>query len=439
MEARVPKIQYVGECRRRNVKLTPLPSVMRVVLSFLLFFSFGVALFGQETSAKPLLTPGGLIVIPPSIDYESVTNRADITELLGVLPEPSPELKSDVRFNPNAWAKEIRHVRDVWCLQFSFKPVRLIDVDIPNKEGKFDKKKIWYLVYSVKNLGPAEVNDGKIVKINSSLGSAVLEGDEKNLSVPQDETSLGVPRSGAVTLRQQSGIFTPQPGSGEPIKFVPHFILAAHRLVLDTVPVENPETGTMEWQSETTAVAYDDRVIPLALPAIMRREGMAALPETTVSITQKEIAPGQELWGVAMWTDVDPRINEFSIFVSGLTNAYQWADRVKEDGTYENRGRMGEGRIIKRRVLRTDWWRTGDKNSLDESQIRFGSRTAEMPTSPFDQTGRLSPEERKKLDEHTLHADTNKDGWVSPDEKALYHLINQDWLKPSFGYEWVFL
>ena len=412
---------------------------MRVVLSFLLFFSFGVALFGQETSAKPLVTPGGLFVIPPSIDYESVTGRADITELLPILPKPSPELQGDMRFNPNIWARDIRHVRDVWCLQFSFKPVRFIDVDIPNKEGSFDKKKVWYLVFNVKNLGPAEINNGKIVNLNSSLGSAVLPGDEIKLPVREDETSKNLPRSAPLEVRQQSGIFTPQPGNDEPIKFVPHFVLATHRLVVGTVPVTDAETGATTWQADVTAVAYDDRVIPLALLNIMRRERMTTLPETTVSIAQKELAPGQDLWGVAMWTDVDPRINEFSIFVSGLTNAYLWADRMKEDGTYENRGRIGEGRIIKRRVLKTDWWRVGDQNSLDESQIHFGSKTGEMPVSPFDQTGRLSPEERKKLEEHTLNADTDGDGWISPAEKALYHLIRQDWLKPGFGYEWIFL
>ena len=404
----------------------------------LLCFSFGVVSFGQEPSAKPLVAPGGLIVIPPYIDYESVAKRADLAELLAVLPEPNPDLQGDIRFDKNVWARDIRVARDVWCLQFSFKPVRLIDVDIPNAEGKLDKKKIWYLVYKVENLGPADVG-GRRVQINSSLGSAVLEGDERNLPVQEDRTSLDLPRSAPLEFRQQSGTFTPQPGSGNPIQFVPHFILATHRLVLGTVPVSNPETGATEWQTETTAVAYNDRIIPLALPAIMRREGFDRLPETTVSIAQKEIAPGQELWGVAMWADVDPRINEFSIFISGLTNAYQWGDRMLEDGTYENTGSIGEGRIIKRRVLRTDWWRVGDANSLDESQIHFGSKDGNMPVSPFDQTGRLTAEERRKLEEHILGADTDADGWVSPAEKALYHLFRQDWLKPSFGYEWIFL
>jgi hypothetical protein len=169
-------------------------------------------------------------------------------------------------------------------------------------------------------------------------------------------------------------------------------------------------------------------VIPLALLKIKDREGMAAMPDTTVSIRDKTISPGEELWGVAMWTDIDPRINQFSIFVGGLTNAYQgWNDsEVEED-------------IILPRLLRLDWWRVGDANSLNESQIRFGSKDEKMPESILDQQGWMPSEEREQYLEAQREADTNADGWVSPAEKAVYHLKKQNWLKPTYGYEWVFL
>jgi hypothetical protein len=304
----------------------------------------------------------------------------------------------------------------------------------------------------VKNLGPAEVVTEevngkiirKIIKANSSLSSAVVqEKDAINLPIQKIVSSDAI---NPLVIRQQSGIFTPVSGSNEPVRFVPQFVLATNRLVLGTIPVEAPETETTVMSEETTEVAYNDRIIPLALPIIMRREGFGKLPETTVSIAQKVIAPGEELWGVAMWMDIDPRIHDFSIYITGLTNAYQWENKVKEIDpetdkiiSYENDGTLGEGRILKRRVLKTDWWRVGDSNSLDESQIHFGSREGKMPVSPFDQTGRLTAEERQKLVEHTQNADKDKDGRVSPLEKVLYHLRNQDWLKPSFGYEWIFL
>lgn len=391
-------------------------------------------MFGQETSARPEFAPGGLIVIAPDIGYKSIADRIDYTEVLATVPKAEPALQGDVRFEPEVWAKDIRYNRDVWCLQFSFKPLRIIDVEIPNAAGNFDKKKVWYLVYRVKNLGPAEMNGEKVSEINSSLGSEVPAKKKRNLPVPSDETSLGVPRSPALELRHQAGVSDPRPGNDEPRQFVPHFVLATRRLVLGTVPVTNPDTGATEWQTESTPVAYDDRVIPLALPKIARREGMSSLPETTVSMPLKKIASGEELWGVAMWMDVDPRINEFSIFVSGLTNAYQWSDRVAEDGTYINTGKIGEGRILKRKVLKLDWWRVGDQNSLNETQIHFGSKDLKIPESVFEQQKRkVTPEERKILDS------ISKDGWISPAESAIHHLIQQDWLLPRLEYEWVFL
>jgi len=415
---------------------------MRIVASFLLLCLLSVTLFGQETSAKPLLVPGGLTVIPPNIDYESVVNRADITELLSVLPETDPDLKDEVRFNPEAWVKDIRHVRDVWCLQFSFKPLRIIEVDIPNAEGTFDKKKVWYLVYNVANLGPAELREKRI---NSSLGSEVSAGNEQKLPVPTDKMSNNLPRSAPLEVRQQSGKFTPRQGTSEPIRFVPQFDLVAHRLVLGAVPVNNPDTGKTKWQTEEKAISYNDRFIPLALPKIIKREGMQSVPETTVTIAQKEIAPGQDLWGVAMWTDIDPRIHEFSIYVSGLTNAYQWSDKTAADGTYENTGKIGEGRVLKRRVLKTNWWRVGDQHSLNESQIHFGAKNEKMSVSIFDlkgdfnRDGKVDAEERARFEAICKEADTDGDGWVSDAEKADYLRIHQQWMLPSYGYQWLLL
>jgi hypothetical protein len=408
---------------------------MRIVLPLLLFFSFGVVLFGQETSAKPAFAPGGIITIPPSIDYESVTNRIDITELLAMLPEPDEALQNDDRFHPEVWATEIRHSRDIWCLQFSCKPVRIIDVDFPNAEGNYDKKKVWYLVYSVKNLGPA---GDDVKKINSSLGTAVPAGEERPLPVPSDTTLENVPRSAPMEFRQQPGVFVPQPGNIEPIRFMPQFVLAS-RLVLKSEAVTDSEADETEWKTETEAVAYIDNVLPLALQKIKIRERMEAMPETSVSIRNKTIAPGQELWGVAMWTDVDPRINEFSIFVSGLTNAYQWLNKDTEDEDGAEPNNRGSGRIIKPRFLKINWWRVGDQHSLNESQIHFGSKDGTMPKSIFEQTSKMSPEDRKRLDEAFGEADKNGDGWISPAEKAIFHLNRQDWLQPTYGYEWLFL
>ncbi|MDR1964015.1 MAG: hypothetical protein LBQ50_09580 [Planctomycetaceae bacterium] len=330
---------------------------------------------GEESSAQPRLAPGTLITIQPDIDYGSVYNRADMVEVLASLPDIPTELADDVRFNKEIWAKEIRYQRDIWCLQFSFKPLRIIYVDIPNKEGSFDKKAIWYLVYNVKNVGQEKggsISSAVETEMKTPIAQDTVAkfkiikreatGRKETESEPQTQT-----RDSELILRNIPGTFKPQsPGKEEPIRFVPLFLLATDRLVLETVTSNHQETGRVETQTETAAVSYSDQIIPLALPAIIKREGMKTVPETTVSITRKPIAVGNDLWGVAIWTDIDPRIHRFSIYISGLTNAYQWED----DGT--NSGKPGEGRSMKRKVLKTNWWRIGDQYNVNDSQIQYG-------------------------------------------------------------------
>ncbi|MDR0336105.1 MAG: hypothetical protein LBI18_03345 [Planctomycetaceae bacterium] len=367
-------------------------SVFAALICFsLLVLTFEIAR-GDEVSAQPRLAPGTLTVIPPDIDYASAYNRADMVEVLATLPEVPQELTDDVRFNKEIWAKEIRYQRDIWCLQFAFKPLRIIYVDIPNKEGSFDKKAVWYLVYNVKNVGTAQLekitkeqtittedNERTLTKTefeNTNSGGSITSTVETKLETPifrdtvavSEVAGTSVPQThdAELVLRNTPGTFEPQPAKEEPIQFVPLFLLATDSLVRETIANNHEETGRVETQTETIAVSYIDQIIPLALPAIMKREGMKAVPETTVSITRKPIASGNDLWGVALWTDIDPKIHRFSIYVSGLTNAYQWEDK----GT--NSGKPGEGRIMKRKILKINWWRIGDQYNLNNSQIQYG-------------------------------------------------------------------
>lgn len=346
---------------------------------------------GQNVSAEPRYAPGGLITIPPNLEYSSVYNRADMVEILATLPDPDPELADDVRMKKEFWAKDVRYQRDIWCLQFSCKPVRVVQVDLPNKEGTLDRKTVWYLVYEVKNLGPLELE--KIIKertVATENGERVIEETKFDIVAPgsslgaevdkkvtapiaQDTVTKTEENSNPVTqtrdapleIRNIPGTFLPRPGNDVPVRCVPQFVLATDQLVLETKTSNDPETGKVISESQTVSASYADQIIPLALPVIIKKEGMGAVPETTVSITQKPLKSGESHWGVAMWTDVDPRINRFSIFISGLTNDYQWTDGV-------NTGKPGEGRTMKRKVLKTNWWRIGDQYKTEDSQFQYG-------------------------------------------------------------------
>jgi hypothetical protein len=223
--------------------------------------------------------------------YDESVSRHDVVELLSV--DPSLD-----------WAKGVPFRRDIWALEFRFKPVRMIRVDIPQPSGKMQRKLIWYMVYSV-------ANPGKVLHpVQDENGTFKVEESEK------------------------------------PIRFIPAFLL------------ESPEFHK----------AYPDRVIPLAVGPIQQREDPNRKLLTTVEICQ-EIRPGESLWGVATWEDIDPRIDRFSVYVQGLTNASRWTD---EPGRYKKGDPIGTGRRLSRKTLRLNFWRPGDEYSEHEGEIRLG-------------------------------------------------------------------
>lgn len=270
------------------------------------------------------LAPGVEVTIPAEKDVEAASSRHDIVEILAVDPEfgARPDAK---KISP---AKNTRFKHDVWALEFTFKPMRMIDVDIPTEEGRFDRKRIWYLLYRVKNPGE------------------------------------------------------------QPVRFVPEFRL------------ESWDTGKV----------YPDRLIPVAIPEIERREDASrrlfnaeqVLPGGPARLfnsieMEREIPPsppGQALgvWGVATWEDIDLATDHFSIYLKGLTNAYRWEDaKTGEPAAYvfKKGDKLGTGRKLLQKTLRLNFWRPSDKFDEHEDEIRYG-----YYEESGDERFKLKPEEK---------------------------------------------
>ena len=237
------------------------------------------------------LAPGVMQSVEPRAEVAEMFSRHDVVELLAVDPDLD-------------WAKDIAFRRDIWFLEFKFKPVRMLWIDIPQPSGKMQRKLIWYLVYTVTNPGkamhPSRADDGtyKVAPVD------------------------------------------------KPIRFIPEFLLESH------------EFGKM----------YPDRVIPAAMGPIRRREDPNRTFYNSVQLT-REIAVGETFWGVATWESIDPRIDRFSIYVGGLTNAYRWRDKP---GAFKAGDPIGKGRRLERKVLKLNFWRPGDEYYQNEKEIRYG-------------------------------------------------------------------
>lgn len=253
-----------------------------------------------ETGPHRKLAPWALKTVETDAGPEQTVAWHDVVELTAVDPQ----------FD---WAKDIAFRRDVYHLEFKFKPLRRILVDIPQESGKMQRKPIWYLLYSV-------TNAGKILH-------PVTEPD------------------GSFKVEEIQG----------PIHFAPEFLLYSP-----------------EFQK-----TYPDRVIPAALGPIRSREDASREFLSTVEMV-RDIAPGETVWGVAMWEDLDPRIDRFSIFVTGLTNAYQWADKP---GAFQPGSPIGTGRVRTRKTLQLNFWWPGDERTRGEEQIRYGRPGEEVDYS----------------------------------------------------------
>jgi hypothetical protein len=203
-------------------------------------------------------------------------------------------------------------------LEFVFKPLRILEVDVPQASGRMQRKKIWYLVYQIRNTG-----------------------------------------AGLKPIAEGPGLFSTSAAEPVPRRFLPKFVFEAHDL---------DNAGNKNYR------AYLDRIVPVAMEPIVRREAGGRKLQNSVTISDEPIpvlsGPDEEgVWGVAMWEDIDPNIDFFSIYVGGLTNAYQWAD---PPGAFQPGDPPGKGRRFTQKTLQLNFWRPGDEHEEHEREIRFG-------------------------------------------------------------------
>lgn len=256
--------------------------------------------------------PGVETVIAPAIDPAETVTEHDVIELrVQDTLDWQPKLLADRTLLEDA--DNARFTRDVWCLEFGFKPLRMIRLIDPSAES--GQRLVWYLVYRVKNTGEAL----------------------------------------APTFSEDNGDFAAKTVEQGPIRFLPHFVLQGQ----DVAP-----NGGKIYR------AYLDRVLPEAAPAIRQREVPGRKLYTATTMPLEPIAAGQERWGVAMWSEVDPEIDFFSVYARGLTNAYDWTD---PPGVYAAGDPPGKGREFVRKTLQLNFWRPGDRFLQHENEVRYGT------------------------------------------------------------------
>ena len=261
-----------------------------------------------EPAGYRRLAPGVLTVIPADRSGDDALLRADLPEITEGLIDLAWEPKqSPIGATLVEQGRNRDFPRDIWSLEFAFKPPRQIDVDVPSRDFRMQRKRVWYLLYRVKNTGARRI--------------VMADGD-------------------ATRLRSET--------VQKPVRFLPHF-------VLESVEGLSKQEGVLSYR------AYLDRVVPGAVAAIREREDARIDLHDSARMTERDLAPGEERWGVAVWEDVDPRIDYFSIYVRGLTNAIRW--RTRADATFAADSVPVAGEEHALESLRLDFWRPGDDST----------------------------------------------------------------------------
>ncbi|MEX0585994.1 MAG: hypothetical protein WD176_05090 [Pirellulales bacterium] len=291
------------------------------------------------------LAPGIETTVPVHLDAEETAETHNLVDITRGIPD----LEWTPNFMPKSrtlleMAKSTTIHRTIWNLEFTFKPLRMVRVDVPQRDGTMDRKVIWYMVYRVKNKG-------------GHLKPRLRDKDEQ-LEAAEGQAPVTLPK-GTYAVDKVDEVLLPfasKPSTG--LKFFPMFLL--------------------ETQDEAKVKSFNDHIMPVAVPAIQRREDANRTLLNTVEMTKATIQLSTEqidksVWGVVTWEDVDPKTDYFSIYISGLTNAYRWKDNPEavKPGTPP-----GAGRTFTRRMLKLNLWRPGDEYLQHEEEIRQGMPTA---------------------------------------------------------------
>src|SRR5262245_46190091 len=115
-----------------------------------------LGLFVPAAAQQPKPFAKGVITtIPPAPeDEEMFSGPRPLVEI----PLTIDGLEYDPKLSPKTGtiferAKVATLRRTIWNLEFSFKPMRMVYVDIPQPNHKMQRKLVWYMVYYVRNPG----------------------------------------------------------------------------------------------------------------------------------------------------------------------------------------------------------------------------------------------------------------------------------------------
>ena len=247
------------------------------------------------------------------------------------LPKPLLDLKatkyqtSTVPYRKTLHGQSDRVVmfRDnVWQLEFSFIGLRQANLQIPDANGDIENRNVWYLIYRIRDTGKT------------------MTFDQVKQHPEFDHIKFELKRGEAVPKAKR--------------KFLPRFTLE----------------GWVAQKDDYKKVEYRDEINPIIVEQIRRREDKNMrlldthqMSQANIPVAKNSADPGA--WGVAVWEDVDPRLDYVSIYIKGLTNAFRLSDNMKDPS--------------KLKTLQLNFWRPGDTFAEERDFVQYGIPLVDDP------------------------------------------------------------
>ena len=263
------------------------------------------------------LAAGVLKVVP------SALNARDTFSLPTSMPELvakpyTPKLRS-IKETLHGLSQRVVFFRDVWEYEFAFTGLRQANIAF----GGSSRQTVWYMVYRVRNLGKS------------------LSFEEVKKNPEFDHLTKDLRKDQSKVQRN----------------FLP-------RLTLEGWTFDDLDQKYFK-------VVYNDEINPALAAEIQQREDprvplFDAVQLSTASIRPVPNGPNSGVWGVAIWTGVNPKIDFVSVFVEGFTNAY----RIERNGDKIN---------LKRKNIQLNFWRPGDAIDEVADRIDFGIPLVDDP------------------------------------------------------------
>lgn len=237
---------------------------------------------------------------------------------------------------PYSWARNQPFYNDVWYFDFEIKSLRTLVLPsaiMVDGQRKPVLKKYMYLMYRIKN--PAQYFTVKQVQTVDGVENLKGRQEEVFGRYTEDLTALqdvisNLPITGMeMPKAEKLGAIEPMPMSFEfvtrkdkVLEFTPVF-----ELQMDDEQWPDHERRKMMLRRRKMADEYN----PFVVKKIAEKERVPGKLYGSCDFIGKKIKPGEEVWGVAIWSDINYTADRFSIVINGLTNVRKYEP---EEGKY---------------------------------------------------------------------------------------------------------